>query len=164
MGFTPTEKIWFNGKLVPWHDAKVHVLAHGLHYGTGVFEGPTGTLGRPSGPIAMDIKACMVSGRRTVCSNWLAAGEPSNIPAPGICAKGPPAGALWPVAVPMAPPASEPRLPPIAPPTGPPNIVPTTRPAIGRTAGAAETIAFPALEANFPRSSRNPSKFSASMF
>jgi len=39
MGFTPTEKIWFNGKLVPWHDAKVHVLAHGLHYGTGVFEG-----------------------------------------------------------------------------------------------------------------------------
>src|SRR5437660_4771034 len=39
MGFTPTEKIWFNGKMVPWHDAKVHVLAHGLHYGTGVFEG-----------------------------------------------------------------------------------------------------------------------------
>jgi branched-chain amino acid aminotransferase len=39
MGFTPTEKIWFNGSLVPWHDAKVHVLAHGLHYGTGVFEG-----------------------------------------------------------------------------------------------------------------------------
>jgi branched-chain amino acid aminotransferase len=39
MGFTPTEKIWFNGKLVAWHDAKVHVLAHGLHYGTGVFEG-----------------------------------------------------------------------------------------------------------------------------
>jgi branched-chain amino acid aminotransferase len=39
VGFTPTEKIWFNGQLVPWHDAKVHVLAHGLHYGTGVFEG-----------------------------------------------------------------------------------------------------------------------------
>ena len=39
MGFTPTEQIWFNGKLIPWHDAKVHVLAHGLHYGTGVFEG-----------------------------------------------------------------------------------------------------------------------------
>ena len=28
MGFTPTEKIWFNGKLVAWDDAKVHVLAH----------------------------------------------------------------------------------------------------------------------------------------
>ena len=39
MGFTPTEKIWFNGHLVPWGDAKVHVLAHGLQYGTGVFEG-----------------------------------------------------------------------------------------------------------------------------
>lgn len=39
MGFTPTEKIWFNGRLVPWGDAKVHVLAHGLQYGTGVFEG-----------------------------------------------------------------------------------------------------------------------------
>ena len=39
MGFTPTDTIWFNGKLVPWKDAHVHVLAHGLHYGTGVFEG-----------------------------------------------------------------------------------------------------------------------------
>jgi len=39
MGFTTTDSIWFNGTLVPWADAKVHVLAHGLHYGTGVFEG-----------------------------------------------------------------------------------------------------------------------------
>ena len=39
MGYTPTETIWFNGKLVPWADATVHVLAHGLQYGTGVFEG-----------------------------------------------------------------------------------------------------------------------------
>src|SRR5262249_54995924 len=39
MGFTPTETIWFNGKLIPWGEAKVHVLAHGLQYGTGVFEG-----------------------------------------------------------------------------------------------------------------------------
>lgn len=31
--------IWFDGKLVPWADAKIHVLTHGLHYGTGVFEG-----------------------------------------------------------------------------------------------------------------------------
>ena len=28
-----------NGEFVPWEDAKVHVLSHGLHYGTGVFEG-----------------------------------------------------------------------------------------------------------------------------
>jgi len=33
------ELIWMNGKFVPWDEAKVHVLSHGLHYGTGVFEG-----------------------------------------------------------------------------------------------------------------------------
>ena len=31
--------IWMNGELVPYEDAKVHVLTHALHYGTGVFEG-----------------------------------------------------------------------------------------------------------------------------
>jgi branched-chain amino acid aminotransferase len=31
--------IWFDGKMVPWRDAKVHVLTHTLHYGMGVFEG-----------------------------------------------------------------------------------------------------------------------------
>ncbi len=31
--------IWFDGKMVPWRDAKVHVLTHTLHYGLGVFEG-----------------------------------------------------------------------------------------------------------------------------
>jgi len=34
-----TEKIWFSGELVDWADAKIHVGSHGLHYGTGVFEG-----------------------------------------------------------------------------------------------------------------------------
>jgi branched-chain amino acid aminotransferase len=34
-----TDKIWMNGELVDWDDARVHVGAHGLHYGTGVFEG-----------------------------------------------------------------------------------------------------------------------------
>lgn len=33
------EKIWFNGELKQWEDAKIHVLTHALHYGTGVFEG-----------------------------------------------------------------------------------------------------------------------------
>jgi len=31
--------IWFDGVLVPWRDAKIHVLTHGLHYASGVFEG-----------------------------------------------------------------------------------------------------------------------------
>jgi branched-chain amino acid aminotransferase len=34
-----TRKIWHNGKLIRWEDARVHVLAHALHYGTSVFEG-----------------------------------------------------------------------------------------------------------------------------
>jgi branched-chain amino acid aminotransferase len=34
-----TDKIWINGELVDWADAKVHVAVHGLHYGSGVFEG-----------------------------------------------------------------------------------------------------------------------------
>ena len=33
------EYIWMSGEFVPWDEAKVHVLSHGLHYGTGVFEG-----------------------------------------------------------------------------------------------------------------------------
>jgi branched-chain amino acid aminotransferase len=39
MPIPEVDKIWFNGELVPWHEAKVHVLTHGLHYGSGVFEG-----------------------------------------------------------------------------------------------------------------------------
>jgi branched-chain amino acid aminotransferase len=35
----PVDVIWMNGEFVNWDDAKVHVLTHGLHYGTGVFEG-----------------------------------------------------------------------------------------------------------------------------
>ncbi len=34
-----TEFIWVNGYLVKWHDAKIHVLSHTLHYGSGAFEG-----------------------------------------------------------------------------------------------------------------------------
>ena len=39
MPITPTEKIWMNGELVAWEDAKIHILTHSLHYGMGVFEG-----------------------------------------------------------------------------------------------------------------------------
>jgi len=35
----PSDLIWMNGEFVKWEDATVHVLTHGLHYGTGVFEG-----------------------------------------------------------------------------------------------------------------------------
>lgn len=35
----PSEMIWFDGAMVPWDEAKVHVLAHAIHYGSSVFEG-----------------------------------------------------------------------------------------------------------------------------
>ena len=43
MSIIPFDKregvIWFNGDIIPWQNAKVHVLTHGLHYGSSVFEG-----------------------------------------------------------------------------------------------------------------------------
>src|SRR3981189_3353811 len=39
MPITPGKFIWMDGALVPWDEAKVHVLTHTLHYGSGVFEG-----------------------------------------------------------------------------------------------------------------------------
>jgi branched-chain amino acid aminotransferase len=39
MNVDPTDLIWMNGEFIAWEDAKIHVLTHGLHYGTGVFEG-----------------------------------------------------------------------------------------------------------------------------
>lgn len=39
MSIEKVDKIWMNGDLVNWDDAKIHVLTHALHYGSGVFEG-----------------------------------------------------------------------------------------------------------------------------
>ena len=39
MAFTGTGKIWMNGALVEWADAKIHIASHVVHYGSGVFEG-----------------------------------------------------------------------------------------------------------------------------
>ncbi|MBU2559304.1 branched-chain amino acid transaminase [archaeon] len=39
MPIQEVEKIWMNGELVKWKDAKIHVLTHALHYGSAVFEG-----------------------------------------------------------------------------------------------------------------------------
>lgn len=39
MAFSGTGKIWMNGTLVDWADAKIHVASHVVHYGSGVFEG-----------------------------------------------------------------------------------------------------------------------------
>src|SRR3974390_3661570 len=34
-----SEQIWFNGKLIPWNDARLHVMSHVVNYGSSVFEG-----------------------------------------------------------------------------------------------------------------------------
>ncbi len=39
MALQPSKSIWFNGKLIPWDEARVHVLSHVIHYGSSVFEG-----------------------------------------------------------------------------------------------------------------------------
>jgi branched-chain amino acid aminotransferase len=39
MAFTKSERIWMNGEFVRWEDAKIHILAHVVHYGSAVFEG-----------------------------------------------------------------------------------------------------------------------------
>ncbi|MCK9333416.1 MAG: branched-chain amino acid transaminase [Candidatus Methanomethylophilaceae archaeon] len=50
-----TEKIWLDGKLINWEDAKVHVLAHALNYGTGLFEGIR-VYQTPKGPAVFRLK------------------------------------------------------------------------------------------------------------
>jgi branched-chain amino acid aminotransferase len=39
MGFKGAKLIWMNGRMIPWEQATVHVMAHALHYGSSVFEG-----------------------------------------------------------------------------------------------------------------------------
>jgi branched-chain amino acid aminotransferase len=55
MSIKPTPWIWFNGELVPWDEAQVHVFTHALHYGSSVFEGirayPT-----PRGPAVLGLE------------------------------------------------------------------------------------------------------------
>ena len=57
--------IWHNGELVAWEDVKVHVLTHGLHYGTGVFEPVHGSApdiagGGVANPLAMFLSAALM--------------------------------------------------------------------------------------------------------
>ena len=49
MPIKPTEKIWHNGKLIPWNQATLHVMSHVVNYGSSVFEGVR-CYALPSGP------------------------------------------------------------------------------------------------------------------
>ena len=44
MPFEEVKKVWMNGKLVDFADAKIHVFTHALHYGSGLFEAGKGGL------------------------------------------------------------------------------------------------------------------------
>lgn len=55
MPIAATQYIWFNGKLVPWEKATVHVLSHALHYGSSVFEGVR-AYETPRGPAIFRLK------------------------------------------------------------------------------------------------------------
>jgi len=57
-------KIWMDGKMVEWRDAKIHVLTHTLHYGCGAFEG---------------VRAYKTSLRETVGCAWSTRTGPSGV-------------------------------------------------------------------------------------
>ena len=56
--FTKSQFIWMNGSVMPWDDAQIHVSAHGLQYGTGVFEGMR-SYDTPEGPAIFRLDAHM---------------------------------------------------------------------------------------------------------
>ncbi len=55
MPVKPTEKIWHNGKFIPWHNAQVHVTSHVVNYGSAVFEGIR-CYATPAGPAIFRLK------------------------------------------------------------------------------------------------------------
>jgi branched-chain amino acid aminotransferase len=52
---TPTEKIWHNGRFIPWEEATIHVLSHVVSYGSSVFEGIR-CYATPSGPAVFRLR------------------------------------------------------------------------------------------------------------
>jgi len=70
MPITTTPKIWMNGNLVDWADAKVHVLTHTLHYGTGVFEGITQKCPGPKTRAIAAMYARAVRGQEKKYAHW----------------------------------------------------------------------------------------------
>ena len=52
---TPTDKIWHNGRFIPWQSATIHVLSHVVSYGSSVFEGIR-CYSTPSGPAVFRLR------------------------------------------------------------------------------------------------------------
>ena len=55
MAFEGASKIWMNGRLIPWDEAKIHVCSHVVHYGSAVFEGAR-VYGTAKGPMAFRLR------------------------------------------------------------------------------------------------------------
>ena len=76
-----TEKIWMNGELVDWADAKIHVASHGLNYGSGVFEGSAATTRQRAPRCSGSPTISSASRTRRRCCTWiplLGRGDPSG--------------------------------------------------------------------------------------
>jgi len=56
MSFPKSQKIWMNGELIPWDDAKIHIGSHVIHYGSAVFEGVR-CYATPEGPAVFRLDA-----------------------------------------------------------------------------------------------------------
>ena len=72
MAIKASEFVWHNGQLVPWDDAKIHVMAHVVNYGSSVFEGIR-CYQTPKGPAIFRLRdhACVCSSRaRSIASIW----------------------------------------------------------------------------------------------
>lgn len=69
--------IWFNGEMVPWAEAKVHVMSHALHYGTSVFEGVRCYESHKGPVVSVTVSicsVCMIPPKFIVCpspSQWM---------------------------------------------------------------------------------------------
>jgi branched-chain amino acid aminotransferase len=74
---TPTAKIWRNGALIPWDDARIHVLSHVVSYSSAVFEGIR-CYATPAGPAVFRLDAHL---RRLLDSARICRMEPSYTPA-----------------------------------------------------------------------------------
>ena len=88
--------IWFDGKLVPWREASVHVLTHGLHYASSVFEGQRAYNGaifkltehsERLGRSAACLSTSRVSAsRRRLAREFEGSAMPRSVPGPLSCA------------------------------------------------------------------------------
>ena len=91
MSFPGTGKIWMNGTLVDWADAKIHVASHVVHYGSAVFEGarcyerdklpangPEEFMHQPPNPWPQELFAICEAGASSALTRYFWVGDAQN--------------------------------------------------------------------------------------